>query len=282
MTTDKWAAWLQHRRDGGDAGLRAGFAPALAAYRDGVLDRARIAAGDTVLDVGTGTGLLGFGALERVGANGRVVFSDISADVLEACRSAAAGDDRCSFVVAAADDLSAVPDASVDVVMTRSVLIYVPGKAAAFAEMLRVLRAGGRLSIFEPINRFGAGGRLFGLDLTPVAELAARVVAAYPVVEAMVDFDERDLLRLVREAGFRDVVMDYRAEADVAGPPIADWEALRHTAPNPLAPTYAEAMAAALTPEEQRRLEAYVRELVARGEPTRRTSAYVHLAAVRP
>ena len=280
MATDKWAAWLRERRDGGDAGVRAGHAPALAAYRDGVLERARIAAGDTVLDVGTGTGLIGFGALDRVGPDGRVMFSDVSADLLEECRRIAAGDERCEFVVGGADDLSAVPDASVDVVTTRSVLIYVDRKAAAFAEMRRVLRPGGRLSLFEPINRFAAGERLFGLDLTPVAEPAAKVLAAYPLTEAMAGFDERDLLRLAREAGFRDIVMDHRAEVDVSGPPIGDWRALRNTAPNPLAPTYAEAMEAVLTPDERCRLEAYLEEMAQ--APTRRTSATVYLAAIRP
>lgn len=280
MTTDKWAAWLRERRDGGDAGIRAGHAPALTAFRDGVLDRARIVAGDTVLDVGTGTGLVGFGALDRVGPTGRVVLSDVSADLLDECRRAAAGDSRCAFVMGGADDLSAVPDASVDVVTIRSVLIYVDRKAAAFAEMRRVLRPGGRLALFEPVNRFAAADRLFGLDLSPLGEVAAKMLAAYPVIEAMVDFDERDLLRLAREAGFRDIVMDYRAEADVSGPPIGDWRALRNTAPNPLAPTYAEAMEAALTPGERRRLEAYLEEMAQ--APTRRTSATVYLAAVRP
>ena len=279
MTTDKWASWLRERRDGGDRNLRAAHAPALAAYRDGVLDRARIAQGDTVLDVGTGTGLVGFGALERVGPGGRVVFSDVSAGLLDDCRRAAAGDGRCEFVVGRADDLSAVPDASVDVVTLRSVLIYVERKAAAFAEMRRVLRPGGRLSLFEPINRFAPGGRLFGLDVAPVADLVSRVLAAYPAIPAMVDFDERDLLRLAGEAGFGDIVLDYRAEVDVSGPPIGDWRALLNTAPNPLAPTYAEAIEAALDPDERRRLEAYLTQMAT--APTRRTAATAFLAADR-
>ena len=39
--------------------------------------------------------------------------------------------------------------------MTRSVLIYVDDKRASFAALHRVLRPGGRVSMFEPINRFG-------------------------------------------------------------------------------------------------------------------------------
>ncbi|MFL5919239.1 MAG: hypothetical protein ACJ74X_10995, partial [Gaiellaceae bacterium] len=42
----------------------------LAARRDDVLDRASLALGDVVADVGAGTGLLTLGAVERVGADG--------------------------------------------------------------------------------------------------------------------------------------------------------------------------------------------------------------------
>jgi len=57
--------------------------------------------------------------------------------------------ERAEFVRAAAEDLSSIPDASVDVVTTRSVLIHAQDKDAAFREFHRVLRPEGRLSIFE-------------------------------------------------------------------------------------------------------------------------------------
>jgi ubiquinone/menaquinone biosynthesis C-methylase UbiE len=62
--------------------------------------------------------------------------------------------ERCEFVFTGAEDLSPLSDHSVDVVTTRSVVIYVAEKQRAFDEFHRVLRPGGRLSIFEPINRF--------------------------------------------------------------------------------------------------------------------------------
>ena len=87
-----------------------------------------------MLDVGAGDGLIAFGALERLGPSGQVVFCDISQDLLDHCRAAAAAEglaDRYRFVLTSADPLDGIADASVDVVTTRSVLIYVKDKAAA-------------------------------------------------------------------------------------------------------------------------------------------------------
>ena len=86
-----------------------------------------------------------------------MIFSDISQPLLDRCRSAAelAGVlDSVGFVQASADGLSPIADRTVDVVTTRSVLIYVDRKDVAFREFHRVLRPGGRLSLFEPINRY--------------------------------------------------------------------------------------------------------------------------------
>jgi SAM-dependent methyltransferase len=293
MSRDRWARWVLGSRDGDDGQMRRRGAEALAVYRDGVLDRAAIAAGDTVLDVGAGAGLIGFGALERVGPTGRVVFSDISTDLLDECRRRAQAEgvlDRCRFVEAGADDLRGVPDASIDVVTTRSVLIYVRRKEAAFAEFARVLRPGGRLSIFEPINSFaGTQPRigLLGLDVEPVADLAAKVREVYlggrGEDDPMLNFDERDMLRWARAAGFTALTMDYRAEVDVAEPlPTTDFDVLRRTAPNPLAPTLDEAMTRALTAEERERFEHHVRAALAAGTPARKTIATMYLRAVRP
>src|SRR6266516_94872 len=150
-TRDRWAEWLAERRFGGDPEARAGALAKLARTRDEVLDRAELREGETLLDIGCGEGLIGFGALER-GA-GTVISSDVSTDLLDFCRGAAAElgvHERCRFVQAAADDLGPIDDESADVVTTRSVLIYVEEKAAALAEFARVLRPDGRVSLAEP------------------------------------------------------------------------------------------------------------------------------------
>ena len=156
-TQDQWAQWLLHRRFGGDLQRGQAMLQELAVWRDRILEHAIVAEGETVLDVGCGDGLIAFGVLDRVGEEGVVIFSDISQDLLDHCRSLAEQMQalaRCRFVRAPADDLAALAPGSVDVVTTRSVLIYVQAKQQALHEFFRVLRPGGRLSIFEPINRF--------------------------------------------------------------------------------------------------------------------------------
>jgi arsenite methyltransferase len=77
----------------------------------------------------------------------RVIFTDISEACLEDCRAIAG--DAAEYRLASAADLG---DVAADVVTMRSVLIYVAEKRKAFAEFFWILRAGGRISLFEPIN----------------------------------------------------------------------------------------------------------------------------------
>jgi arsenite methyltransferase len=286
--TDRWAEWLSERRFAGDAETRdRAFADLLEPVRERVLDGAAPIEGQRVLDVGCGDGLIAFGALERGAAE--VVFADISTDLLRKCERlarAAGVRDRCTFVEAPADDLVQVESASIDVLTTRSVLIYVRDKAPSFAEFARVLRPGGRLSIFEPINRFGqrewTGSRFFGADMSPVAEIAEKVRAVYdrfmPADDPMLDFDERDLVRLAEDAGFDWIDLTLKAEVRPEEP--CRWDVFVNTAGNPNVPTPAEAMAESLTPEERDELTAYLRPVVESGLRTRRM-AHAYLRGVR-
>jgi arsenite methyltransferase len=275
---DCWAEWLSHRRFGGDAEVKARFLEELRRTRDKVLDNAKLAPGETLLDVGCGEGLIGFGALER-GAR-EVIFSDVSEDLLEACRSLARDFgvlERCRFVRAFADDLAKIEDASVDVVTTRSVLIYVDRKREAFAEFFRVLRDGGRVSLFEPINRLNRFLRAF--DAADVQELEDRIRAVFDDLQPrdsdpMMNFDERDLVDLAEAAGFGEIRLELQVE--VKPPEPIRWEAYSNLAFNPKIPTLAEVMEQALTAEERARYEGHLRPLVERGRGSRRmASAYL-------
>jgi arsenite methyltransferase len=286
---DRWAEWLLERRHGGDAELFEQQLPELYEFRDKVLANAAIAEGDVVLDVGTGDGLLGFDALDKVGPHGKVIFSDISEDLLNECRRLAAdlGQlDRCQFIRASADDLL-LEGAAVDVITTRSVLIYLMNKGPAFDEFFRVLKAGGRISIFEPINIFGHGERrrlYYGVNVSPVEHLAEKIRAQWkgPDEHPLLNFDERDLLRHADEAGFDDIRLDYTAEIKRKPHWATSWEVLKRWSGNPLDPTPEEEIAAVLTPDEQREFEEHMRSaLEARPlVPTRSAGAY--LRAVKP
>jgi SAM-dependent methyltransferase len=284
---DIWAEWLAEHRSGGDAEVRREMLSHLAVVRDKVLDRAAFAAGEILLDVGCGEGLIGFGALER-GAR-HVVFSDISQDLLDFCGEAAGAlgvSDRCGFVKASAHDLGGLADASVDVVTTRSVLIYDDEKERAFQEFFRVLRPGGRVSLFEPINRFGMDKRrqgFWGYPSDGLHDLAKRVEAVYgaiqPPTDPMLDFDERDLVRFAESAGFFPIELELQAEVRWIEP--KPWLAFLNSSGNPKIPTIAEAMDEALSPEEREEFSEYLRPLVEEGRGVwRMASAF--LKAVRP
>ena len=288
---DRWYRWLRDVRFGGDDVCREkDLREFLYPVRDTVLDKARLRPGDTVLDVGTGDGLLAFGALERLGPSGQVVFSDISQDLLDHCREAAAAEgllDWCRFVLAAADSLTGVADEAVDVVTTRSVLIYVKDKAAALREFYRVLKPGGRVSLFEPVNvlmSLADPDLFWGYDVTPVRAHAAKVQALYksiqpPGEDPMLDFDERDLLRHAQDAGFAEVNLELRVTVKTRKEPMP-WELFMRTSGNPLVPAFGEALDSVLNPEEAAEFTEHLRPLVESGTGRLR-KALVYLTAVK-
>jgi arsenite methyltransferase len=288
-TTDRWAAWLLEHRFGGDAGQRDAAMAQLGGFRDRVLAGARVDRGNVVLDVGCGDGLIGVAALDLVGKSGTVIFADVSTDLLDECRRIVDEfglAERSAFVHTGLPDLAGIGAASVDVATTRSVLIYVADKAASFASLHRVLRPGGRLSIFEPINSFGypePANRFFGLDVTGLEDLAERVKAVYrryqPEGGPMVDFDERDLLRFAEAAGFGEIHLDYHVDIDIE-PVRMTWSTMLRHAPNPLVPTLREVLDEALIGIEREALAERLRVQLEQGA-TRRRFASAYLTAVR-
>jgi ubiquinone/menaquinone biosynthesis C-methylase UbiE len=286
-TPDRWQRWLLDVRFGGDPEARQhDLTEFLYPVRDKVLDKAQLRADDTVLDVGAGDGLIAFGALERLGPEGHVIFSDVSQSLLDHCRKAAEAEgvlERCRFLLAPADQLSAVADGSVDVVSTRSVLVYVKDKAGALREFYRVLEPGGRISLFEPINVLmsdGDPGRFDGYDTQPVRALQAKVDALYESIQPrgkdpMRDFDERDLLRHAEEAGFSVMDLELRVTVKNTRRPVP-WERFLRMSGNPLIPPLGEAFDRTLTADEIITYTEHLRPLVESGTgQERRAAAYL-------
>jgi arsenite methyltransferase len=285
-TKDCWADWIERMRTCGDPKQLERGAATLAGFRERVLDNAGPIEGKTLLDVGCGEGLIAFGALERGAAT--VVFSDISRDLLDFCRQGATALgvlERCRFVEASADDLAGVEDESVDVVTTRSVLIYVADKRGAFREFARVLRPDGKISLFEPINRFAQGSETFwGFDLSAVSEIVGKLRAIYdaiqpPDTDPMLDFDERDLLAHAEEAGFHPIRLQLEAEIQPSGP--QDWLSFLDRAGNPRIPPIGQVIDEALTASEREQLVEILRPLLEEGGGRWRTAS-AFLQATKP
>jgi SAM-dependent methyltransferase len=262
---------------------------ALGPVRDAIITNAGLTGNETLLDVGCGDGLIGFSALERGAA--RVIFSDISRDLLATCREVAIRrglENRSQFLEASACDLRGIVPESVDVVTTRSVLIYVGDKARAFEEFFRVLRPGGRVSLYEPINAYalskGWERRFWLYPAGGLADLAEKVSGVYkarqdPEADPMFDFDERDLVRFAEQAGFFPIKLELRVEVRAADP--RPWEVFLHSSGNPKIPTFAEAMEEALSPAERKRVASHLRPLVEEGRGLWRM-AHAYLWASKP
>jgi arsenite methyltransferase len=105
----------------------------------------QVSAGQRVLDVGCGTGLLALHVASLVGASGKVDALDpLPLRVALAKKRAPS---QLDAAVGAAEDLSAFPDASFDVVYLNSVYHWLPEKLGPLREALRVLKPGGRIGI---------------------------------------------------------------------------------------------------------------------------------------
>jgi SAM-dependent methyltransferase len=110
----------------------------------------RLAAGERVLDLGSGAGTDSLIAAQMIGDTGRVTGIDMTPKMLARARAAASemGVDNAEFVEAEAEQLP-FPDASFDVVISNGVIDLIPDKDAVFAELFRVLAPGGRIQIAD-------------------------------------------------------------------------------------------------------------------------------------
>jgi ubiquinone/menaquinone biosynthesis C-methylase UbiE len=125
--------------------------------RQRTCDLAALSPGETVLEVGCGTGAVARRARAAVGASGRVIGIDPSADMIAVARRKAAREHLdIDFRVAGIETLP-LPDASVDAALSSLMMHHLPGdlKQRGLGEVRRVLKPGGRLVIVDFGKRRG-------------------------------------------------------------------------------------------------------------------------------
>lgn len=188
----------------------------LSLVRDAVLENADIKPFDTVIDIGTGTGLLGFGALERLDENGSVIFSDKFEDCLLECKKlldTMSVAPQFSFLPSGCEKMD-LPSDSVDKALMRSVLVHILDKQTAINEIHRILKPAGVFSAFEPVIR--SNTRYYELispdkisDYNDFKKAEMEFMSSSE--DSLTNFDENTLEENLKVAGFATVDLNVQS-----------------------------------------------------------------------
>src|SRR5579883_337194 len=278
-TADLWSQWLLHARYADNPQFHQAVDAMIARYVERLLDLAQLSSGQTLVDVGTGEGLVAFRAVERVGPKLNVWLTDASEPMLrhaekQAVERGVRG--QCTFLQCSADHLEGIPDASVDVVVTRSVLAYVADKTAALREFIRVLKPGGRISLAEPVyqdDALAASALRTVIESNPPEQVSPltvllhrRKAAQYPdteekIVESPIaNYSERDMMRFAQIAGFAELHLELHI--DTLPSIVRTWEVFIKSSPHPLAPPLSVIMSEQFSAQERQLFERSMRPVI--------------------
>lgn len=143
------------------AGIQDGFIPLQAKQRSygcgSPVKDAQPEEGETLVDLGSGSGVECFLAAREVGAQGKVIGIDMTDDMLslaESSRKEVAMELGFDIVEFRKGYLEAIPvaDESVDVVISNCVINLSPDKRRTYQEILRVLKPGGRMVVADIVT----------------------------------------------------------------------------------------------------------------------------------
>ena len=195
----------------------------LLAIRNQVLLLADIKKGQKVADFGCGSGLLGFGVIEKFGDSVELIFSDKFQDCLDECANILQTIETPSRVIFLQSDVSDIKLESnyLDRAMTRSVLVHVKEKQPVFNEFYRVLKPEGMYCAFEPI--ISENTRYYELvNENQISDYEDFKKAEKELMEnpndPLVNFNAYSLDKNMTDAGFSDVKVEVQVVASKYSP----------------------------------------------------------------
>jgi ubiquinone/menaquinone biosynthesis C-methylase UbiE len=209
------------------------FAP----FAERFVEHGCVRPGSRVLDVACGTGVVSRAAAILAGTGGSVAGVDLGEPMLAIARSHPAEENAAPIDYAQADAAALAFDADdFDVALCQQGLQFFPERAAALAEMRRVLKPGGRVVV--------ATWKDIAPPFTAIADALERHVsteAAQMMYSPNALGDGATLAQLMSDAGFREVaVIDETIECTWASHPEF---ARRYIAASPIASVFAAASA---------------------------------------
>ena len=203
----------------------------LFSIRDEVISLADIKEGNKVVDFGCGSGLIGFGVLEKFEDKVELTFSDKFIDCIDECQKILETMDTKTNVKFLQTDISDIKleNDCIDRAMTRSVLVHVKEKQPVFNELYRVLKQGGIYASFEPI--ISQNTRYYELLLPEqISDYFEFKKAEKEFMEnpndPLVNFTGQSLEDNLKTAGFSDVNVDVkitRSEYVAKSEAIKNW-----------------------------------------------------------
>ncbi len=231
--------------------------------RNIVLNLADLKENQKIADFGCGSGLLGFGVLERFEDKVELIFSDKFQDCLDECQNILENSNIKNNVKFLKSDILNIKleNDYLDRALTRSVLVHVLDKQQAFNELFRVLKPQGMYCAFEPI--ISQNTKYYELLIPDEVSdyfdfKKAEMEFMTNPNDPLVNFSAQSLDLNMQEAGFSDILVDVQKVVSKYSPTIETIENWFITPPAPNQKTMKERF---LEYFEEKKVDNYIEEI---------------------